>query len=115
MKHTVSLKQNHEFRRLYNKGASCVTGSLAVYCRKNRLGISRLGLTTGVKLGGAVQRNRVRRRLREIYRTNENRLAPGWDVVVVARKRAVFASYAELERAFLFLAGKLDLLREEKR
>ena len=113
MKHTVSLKQNHEFRRLYNKGASAVTGALALYCRKNRLGVSRLGLTTGVKLGGAVQRNRVRRRLREIYRTNEQRLAPGWDVVVVARKRAVFASYAELERGFLHAAGKLGLLEEK--
>ena len=114
MKHTVSLKQNHEFRRLYNKGASAVTGALALYCRKNRLGISRLGLTTGVKLGGAVQRNRVRRRLREIYRTNEARLASGWDLVIVARKRAVFAPYAELERAFLYAAGRLGILEGER-
>ena len=113
MKHTVSLKQNHEFRRLYNKGASAVTGALAVYCRKNRLGVSRLGLTTGVKLGGAVCRNRIRRRMREVYRTNEQRLLPGWDIVMVARKRAAFAPYSELERGFLSLAGRLGLLREE--
>lgn len=110
MKHTVSLKLNHEFRRLYSKGRSAASPFLAVYCRKNRLQVSRLGLTTGVKLGKAVQRNRVRRRLREIYRTNEHRLAPGWDVVIVARVKAVYARYDELERSFLALARKLDLL-----
>ena len=110
MKHTVSLKQNHEFRRLYNKGKSAASPWLVIYCRKNRLGVSRLGLTTGVKLGHAVQRNRVRRRLREIYRTNEQRLVPGWDIVMVARVKAVHARYSNLEHSFLQLAQKLDLL-----
>ena len=110
MKHTVSLKLNHEFRRLYHKGKTAASPWMAVYCRKNRLGLSRLGLTTGVKLGHAVQRNRVRRRLREIYRTNEQRLAPGWDIVVVARVKAVHARYSDLERSFLQLARRLELL-----
>ena len=111
MKHTVSLKRNHEFRRLDSKGATAATAALAVYCRKNRLGSSRLGLTVGVKLGGAVQRNRIRRRLREVYRTHEQELLPGWDVVIVARRRAAFAPYAELERGFLALARKLGFAR----
>ena len=64
MDHTVSLKLNHEFRRLYAKGKSAVNPCMAVYCRKNRLGYNRLGFTTGTKLGKAVVRNRVRRRLR---------------------------------------------------
>ena len=110
MKHTISLKLNHEFRRLYNKGKTASSPFLAVYCRKNRMTTSRLGLTTGVKLGKAVRRNRVRRRLREIYRTNEHRLLPGWDIVIVARVRSVYARYDELERSFLSLARKLELL-----
>ena len=114
MKHTVSLKLNHEFRRLYNKGRTAASPFMAVYCRKTRLPYSRLGFTTGVKLGKAVKRNRVRRRLREIYRTNEWRLAPGWDIVVVARVKAVFAEYGPLERSFLALAGKLELLVTDK-
>ena len=112
MKHTVSLKQNHEFRRLYNKGASAASAYIAVYCRRNRLPNSRLGLTTGVKLGNAVRRNRVRRRLREIYRTHEQQLTPGWDIVVVARVKSVYAHYGELERSFLTLARKLGLLSD---
>lgn len=110
MDHTVSLKHNHEFRRLYAKGKSAVNPCMAVYCRKNRLGYNRLGFTTGTKLGKAVVRNRVRRRLREIYRTNEEKIRPGYDIVVVARVRACHSRYAELQRQFLRTADKLGLL-----
>lgn len=110
MKHTVSLKQNHEFRRLYNKGKSAVSPYFAVYCRKTGRQESRLGITTGVKLGNAVKRNFVRRRIRELYRTNEHKLLPGFDIVVVARTRAIYGRYADLERAFLQQMKKLGLL-----
>lgn len=116
MKHTVSLKQNHEFRRLYHKGKNAVSPFFAIYCRRTGRPESRLGITTGVKLGHAVKRNFVRRRIRELYRTNENKFLPGYDIVVVARTRAIFGRYAELERSFLHLMKKLGLtLREEDR
>ena len=110
MKHTVALKQNHEFRRLYNKGKSAVARYCAVYCRKNRREVSRLGITTGVKLCNSVKRNRVRRRIRELYRTNEGRILPGYDIVVVARTRAIYARYSDLERSFLQLLKKVEML-----
>ena len=110
MKYTVSLKENRVFRRLYAKGRSAVSPTMVLYCRKNGRRENRLGLTTGTKLGHAVVRNRVRRRLREIYRLQEHRLSPGYDSVVVARVRAVYSRYAELERDFLRLAKKLQLL-----
>ena len=109
MEHTVSLKQNHEFRRLYQKGKSAVSPYFAIYCRRTGRPQSRLGITTGVKLGNAVKRNRVRRRIRELYRTNEHRFFSGYDIVVVARTRAVFARYAELERSFLQLMRRLGI------
>ncbi len=115
MKHTVSLKQNRDFRRLYAKGKSAVSPYLAFYCRKTRLPGSRLGITVGGKLGNAVTRNRVRRRIREIYRIHEDRLVPGYDLVVVARTRAVYAAYSVLERSFLQLAGKLGLASGEEK
>ena len=115
MKHTVALKQNHEFRRLYSKGRNAASPYFAVYCRKTGRPYSRLGLTTGVKLGNAVKRNRVRRRMRELYRTNESKLRPGYDIVMVARTRAIFACYSDLESSFLRLMKKLELTlpREE--
>ena len=110
MKHTVSLKLNHEFRRLYNKGKSAVSPYFVIYCRKTGRAESRLGITTGVKLGKAVKRNFVRRRIRELYRTNEVKFLPGFDVVVVARSRAIYGRYADLERSFLQLMKKLGIL-----
>ena len=112
---TRSLKQNHLFRRLYQKGKSASGHCLVVYCRKNGLPYNRLGLTTGTKLGHAVVRNRIRRRIREAYRLSEHTYLSGYDIVVVARTRAIFARYSELERSFLRLMKKLELLAPEER
>ena len=110
MKRAVTLKENHEFRRLYQKGTSAVGGCMVVYCRKNRLGHNRLGLTASVKLGHAVVRNRARRRLREVFRLNSGRLRQGYDIILVARGRTLSASWKELNDTFLRLCRKLDLL-----
>ena len=83
MKFTVSLKENRVFRRLYAKGKSAV-------------------LTSAQKFLD---------RFREIYRLNEDKLLPGYDIVVVARMRAVHSRYADLDKQFLRLAKKLQLLR----
>jgi len=83
---------------------------MVVYVRKNGRKGNRLGLTVGTKIGKAVVRNRTRRRLREIYRTNEDKLLPGYDVVVVARSRAITGRYADLERNFLQQMKKLGIL-----
>lgn len=114
VEHTVSLKKNSDFRRLYAKGKSAVSPLLVIYCRRNRYGYSRVGFVTGTKLGNAVARNRVRRRLRAIYRTNEAGLKPSYDIILVARTQSVRASYWDIEKAFLVTAGKLHLLTEEK-
>ena len=113
MKAAVTLKKNHEFRRLYQRGASAVGGGMVLYCRRNRLGHNRLGLTASVKLGGAVVRNRARRRLREVYRLNSPRLRQGWDIILVARGRTLTARWPELNDAFLRLARKLVLLDDK--
>ena len=115
MNSRCTLKKNSDFRRLYAKGKSCVNRDLAVYCRRNAGAVNRFGFTVSAKLGGAVVRNRVRRRLREIVRLNAPRLKTGWDVVVVARMRAVAAPYAELDRAYLSACAQLGLLREEEK
>ncbi len=112
MEYSKSLKLNHIFRRLYaTKGFG--NGMLVLYARRNRLGINRVGITVSKKLGKAVVRNRVRRRLREIYRLHESCFLPGWDIVVVARGRAVDAPFPKLTGAYLALARKAGVLREE--
>ena len=115
MKFSKSLKLNHLFRKLYRKGKSAAGKYLVIYCRKNGAQGNRIGLTVSAKLGHAVVRNRVRRRLREIYRLHESQFQPGWDIVVVARSRAVDAPYQKLERAYLSQADKLGLLIHEEK
>ena len=113
MLYTTTLKKNNDFRRLYAKGRSAVMPTLVLYTRPYRGGGNRVGFTVTVKLGHAVVRNRVRRRLREIVRLNEPALKQGFDMVVVARGRSVNAPYRKLEASFLDACGKLGLLREE--
>ena len=112
MKETRTVKKNHEFRRMYQKGKSSVNSFLVLYIRPNRLGHNRLGVTVSAKLGKAVVRNRVRRRLREIWRLNDGRLKQGYDMILVARGRSVKSTYAEMEKAYLKAAAELKLLEK---
>lgn len=93
----VSIKNNYEFRRMYAKAKHTVSPYFVVYSRKNAYGVNRLGITASTKLGHAVIRNRVRRRIREIYRTNQDRMVRGYDVVVVARSKSVDAAFGVLQ------------------
>ncbi|MGM9604294.1 MAG: ribonuclease P protein component [Faecousia sp.] len=113
MRFSTSLKLNHVFRRLYHS-TGFADSYLVLYARRNRTGTNRVGITVSKKLGHAVVRNRTRRRLREIYRLNELRFQPGWDIVVVARVRAVKAPFGKLTASYLSLAEKAGILREGK-
>ena len=109
MKFSSSLKLNHIFRRLYATNGYA-NAYLVLYARKNRSAANRVGITVSKKLGHAVVRNRVRRRLREVYRLNEDRFTPGYDIVVVARSRAIKAPFEDLCKAYLAAAEKAGIL-----
>ena len=72
---------------------------IVTYALKNRLGFTRLGITTSKQLGKAVQRNRARRLIKTAYRNLLPGMAPGYDIVVVARTKATFAKEQAVERA----------------
>ena len=112
MKFSSSLKLNHIFRRLYHS-SGYADGYLVLYARKNRTKENRVGITVSKKLGKAHVRNRTRRRLREVYRLNEEKFQPGWDIVVVARTKAVDAEFAKLTKSYLTLAKKANILMPE--
>ena len=114
MKKTVSLKLNREFHFLYRRGKSAVNPILAMYARKTKNASNRLGITVSTKVGKAIVRIRVRRRIREAYRINEDRFLPGFDIIVVARVRAGVSSFYEIEESLLELSGKLRLISEEQ-
>ena len=114
MKAEKTVKENYEFRRIYRKGKSYVSPYLVLYCQRNRAGRTRLGVTVSTKLGKAVVRNRVRRRFREIWRLNLPDTVPGWDIILVARVRAVSTSYQKLDKAYRGLLLQAGLLRGEQ-
>jgi ribonuclease P protein component len=107
---TTSLKKNYEFKRLYNKGKSAASQCVVVYFRRNGKAENHLGITVSTKLGGAVHRNRIKRRIKEAYRLNEKKFTPGIDVVIVARIRSRYAGFQELESSVMGLFRKLGLL-----
>lgn len=82
----VTLCENKDFRTLYYRGKSRVHAGVVTYVRRNRLGYPRVGITTGKKVGGAVQRNRSRRVIREAFRPLWPRVG-SYDIVFVARTR----------------------------
>ncbi len=110
MKNTQSLKLNKDFRRLYSRGKSFVSGYTVVYASKNRLGHSRLGLTVSKSTGKAVKRNRLKRLMRESYRLMEDRISPGFDVIIVARNRALGKTQAQIQRDIEYAMRKLELI-----
>ncbi len=110
MQQTVAIKENHVFRRLYRQGKNAVSPLLAVYCKKNRLGCNRLGVTVSTKVGNAVTRNLVRRRIKEAYRMHEGEIRLPYDVIIVSRVRAASASFWDIEASLLGLLKQLQLL-----
>ena len=112
MQFSSALKLNHIFRSLYHTSGHA-DGYLVLYARKNRTQSNRVGITVSKKLGKAHVRNRVRRRLREIYRLHEAKFKPGWDIVVVARSKAVDAPFDKLTASYLALAAKAGILGED--
>ena len=113
MKATVTIKNNYEFRRLYAHGKSKAGKDIVVYCRRNGRPYNRVGFTVGSKVGKAVARNLVRRRLRDIYSRSESGLSLGYDIVIVARSGSALAAYRELESQMLRIFEKLGIVKNE--
>lgn len=84
---------------------------LALRYRRNDLDATRYGISTGRRIGPAVVRNRVRRRLRTILRGMAGRIPPGWDVLIVARPGAANASQLELAQGLERLLRSAGILR----
>lgn len=106
------LTRDTEFRQVKERGRS-VHGRLMVlsFLSITPAERTRVGLITSRRVGGAVDRNRTRRRLREIVRVALPTVADGWWLVLVARKAAVAAKTDALRDEWTSLAGKAHLFR----
>ena len=119
MEREYRLRMSADFQRTRQLG-KCWSHRLAVLCAlRNDVGHSRFGFATSKRIGKAVVRNRVRRRMREVVRLRRPEIARGWDLVFIARPPIAGATYVEtasvvrglLSRAGLWDAARVDVKR----
>ncbi|MFH0913784.1 MAG: ribonuclease P protein component [Chloroflexota bacterium] len=113
MRGETYLTKPREYALVYQEGSSWTDHLLVVKARPSGLALSRYGISVGRRLGGAVTRNRVKRRLREILRGE--RLVPGWDIIFIARPPSAKADYSSLSRSVEKLLSRASLLATERR
>jgi ribonuclease P protein component len=101
------IRKRGEYLKLQQAGRRRAGKWFVVITTPNCDGVSRLGITASRRVGGAVLRNRVKRMVREFFRTHYDRIQPPRDVVVIARPGAADADYAEVKRE-LGAALKID-------
>lgn len=100
---SLRLLRRPEFRRVYEEGRRGSARICTIFYLSNGLPRTRLGITTPRALGGAVVRNRIRRRLREIFRLNQSAIPPGWDIVLNPRPAAASIAFPILTKEILRL------------
>ncbi len=104
------LTRSGAFSETYDQGRRWIGRYMVLWLREAPDASLRLGTVSSRKVGGAVQRNRARRKIRTAWRLNRHRFAGDCDVVIVARKAVVAAGQVEVESELLRLAALAGLM-----
>lgn len=107
-----SLKKNKEFKKVYENGKSYATRNLVIYCLNYEKGNkNRYGLSVSKKIGNAVVRNKLKRRLREIINDFEKEKDfTGYDIIFIARKPVINLDYHRLKKDVKKLYKKMKII-----
>lgn len=103
------LKKSWQFRKIYKEGDKYFSNLFILYVLPNNTRGNQLGLTVTKKVGISVQRNRIKRVIREVFRSLEG-VTPGNDLVVVARKSAVNLKYSQARESLIYLLHRARIL-----
>jgi ribonuclease P protein component len=98
------IRRRAEFQQIYDRGLKVHSRYTTMFLLANALGVGRLGIAATRKLGGAVERNRAKRLIREVFR--RNKIAPGFDVVVIPKRELLDASLSTLEADYRSLLAR---------
>ncbi|MGO9136137.1 MAG: ribonuclease P protein component [Syntrophales bacterium] len=92
----VRISKRRDYLACYQQGVRSHSKHFTIVVRKNEMGISRLGITVSKKVGSAVERNRIRRLVREFFRLNRSRLSTPQDVVIIAKSNIAQLAYQDV-------------------
>ncbi len=109
MKRRYRLREHDRLVQVRRQGKAWAHPLCVLVTLPNGLSYSRFGFSVSKRIGKAVIRNKVRRRLREVMRQHLTRIQPGWDVLCIARPPARQAVYTDLETAVLILLQQANL------
>jgi ribonuclease P protein component len=101
------LVRRGEFDAVYSSGKRVSGSHFTIFVRSNELALSRFGFSIKKALGGAVVRNRIRRRLRELVRCHRQEIAAGWDIVIHPKNSVAKAQFVALAEDLLRVLKKL--------
>ncbi|MEG2869484.1 MAG: ribonuclease P protein component [Terrisporobacter sp.] len=104
---TKGLKKDSDFRKVYKHGKSFANKYLVMYILENRSDLSRVGISVSKKVGNAIIRNKIRRRIKECYRLNvDENVKAGYDIVFIARVSSNEVEYKDIEKSINHLIKK---------
>lgn len=109
---TQTLRKNYEFGRVYHRGQHVASRTLVIHYFSRKQKSLRLGVTASKQVKGSVGRNRVKRLLREAYRLNEDKLRPGFDLILVGRAVEGPIGLKQIETDFLKCCRRAGILRQ---
>lgn len=109
------IKRRYEFKVLFSKGKIAYGNSLTMYILKNKLNVNKLGIAVGKKSGRAVDRNRIKRLIRENYRLSEDYIKCGYNILISVNKKAEIRNmdFYNVKKDIQRLLKKSDLWNEE--
>lgn len=113
MKRCYSLKRNKNFRYVYRRGKSVSSRMLVMIYNKSKTGMVKVGFSVSKKIGNSVQRNRIKRRLREAFRPLIPEITPGYDIIFIAREAVTEAEFASIGRSMYGMLRKASLLKKQ--
>lgn len=111
MKRKYRLRRSSDFQRVRQVGKSNASSLMVLAFARNELDHSRFGFVVSKRIGKAVQRNKVKRRMREAVRLKMGEIKPGVDIVLIARQPVRNATFLAICRSLERLLGGANLLK----